>query len=479
MLLLPMLMAAAASAADVAPAAEASAKPPAPAAKPAKVVVIPIQEQIAKPILYLLRRGLKEAISQGADTVVLDMKTPGGELGVTYEMLEAIGKFPGKTVTYVNNEAMSAGAFISAATDEIHFSKDGIIGAAAPVSATGEDINKTMNAKILSYLKARVRSMSEGKGYRGQVISAMTDIGYELKIGDEVIKAKDEGLLSLTAQEAMKPYGDPATPLLGAGISNSLEELLDHLHGRGNYSVHRLEPNWGENLAQYLTNLAPLLMALGMLCIFIEFKTPGFGLPGIAGGILLGLVFFGHFAAGLSGHEPAIFFLIGVILLVVEVFFFPGTAVMAVAGLTLMLGSLVWSMADLWPNEPVTLSGDVFLRPLMNVLVGVTVAVLAFLALLRFLPEGGPWSRLVLQTAVRGEPAAVRPLIAGPGEKSDAKSVIGQTGVTVTPLFPSGQVELAGRRYEARLAMGCAEAGVKVVVTGHAEFGLIVEPVPS
>ncbi|MEO0018706.1 MAG: hypothetical protein RLZZ522_1989, partial [Verrucomicrobiota bacterium] len=70
---------------------------------PAKVVVIPIREQIAKPMLYLLRRGLKEAIHQGADTVVLDIKTPGGELGVTFEMLEAIGKFPGKTVAYVNN----------------------------------------------------------------------------------------------------------------------------------------------------------------------------------------------------------------------------------------------------------------------------------------------------------------------------------------------------------------------------------------
>ena len=474
LLLLPLLMASLGTAAP----AEAPTAPPARTGGPAKVVVIPIQEEIAKPTLYLLRRGLKEAINQGADTVVLDMKTPGGDLMVTFEMLEAIGKFPGKTVTYVNDEAISAGAFISAATDEIHFSKNGIIGAAAPVDASGADINKTMNAKILSYLKARVRSMSEGKGFRGQVITAMADLNYELKIGTEVLKPKDE-LLSLTAQEAMKSYGDPAAPLLGAGIAGSLEELLDSIHGRGNYSVTRLEATWSENLAQYLTNLAPLLMALGMLCLFIEFKTPGFGVFGISGGILLGLVFFGHFAAGLSGHEPALFFLLGVILLVVEVFFFPGTAVMAVVGLALMLGSLVWSMADLWPNEPLSFSGEVFMRPLMNVLAGVLVAVAAFLALLRFLPEGGPWTRLILQAAVRGEPAAVRPLLAGPAEPSLATSIIGQTGVAVTPLFPSGQVELAGRRYEARVAMGFAEVGAKVVVTGHAEFGLIVEPIPS
>lgn len=479
-LLIAMLLLCAASASGDTP----SSPPQTPAATTpatprAKVVVIPIREQIGKPMLYVLRRGLKEAISQKADTVVIDMKTPGGELAVTFDMLEAIGKFPGKTVTYINNEAISAGAFISAATDEIHFAENGIIGAAAPVNMTGEDINKTMNAKIVSYLKARVRSMSEGKGFRGQVISAMTDINYELKIGDEVIKAKDE-LLSLTAAEAMKTYGDPPEPLLGAGISKDLTALLDRLHGPNNYDVTHLKVTWSETLAQYITNLAPLLMALGMLCLFIEFKTPGFGFFGITGGILLGIVFFGHFAAGLSGHEPAIFFLLGVALLAAEIFFFPGTAIMAVAGLTLMLGSLVWSMTDLWPNEPLSFQSDVFMRPLINVLVGVSLAIAAFLAILRFLPHGGPWQRLVLEAAVGGEPSPGQPIVTPANTPtSTARSLIGQHGTAATPLFPSGQIDINGRRYEARLSVGFANAGTQVVVTQQSEFGLIVETLPS
>ena len=189
-------------------------------ATPAKVVVIPIRGQIAKPELYILRRGLKEAIEDKVDTIVLDMETPGGSLEVTFDMLKALGKFPGKTVTYINREAISAGALISAGTDEIYFAPDGIIGAAAPVLATGIEIESTMRGKIVSYLKARVRSMSEGKGYRGEVISAMIDMESELKIGDEVIKQKGE-LLSLTAQEAVKTYGDPPQPLLGAGIAET------------------------------------------------------------------------------------------------------------------------------------------------------------------------------------------------------------------------------------------------------------------
>lgn len=204
---------------------------PAPGA-PQKVIIIPIREQIAPPELHVLRRGLKMAIEQNADTVILDMETPGGRLDVTFEMLKAIEKFPGKVITYVNSEAISAGALISAGTDEIHFSPSGIIGAAAPVSGGGEDIDETMKAKIVSYLKARVRSISDGKGYRGDVLSAMIDEDFELVVGGEILKPKDE-LLTLTATEAMKTYGDPAQPLLGAGISPDINSLMDSLLGKG------------------------------------------------------------------------------------------------------------------------------------------------------------------------------------------------------------------------------------------------------
>lgn len=439
----------------------------APAPGAAKVVVIPIREQIAKPELYILRRGLKEAIEQKVDTIILDMETPGGDLGTTFEMLKALEKFPGKTVTYINSEAISAGALISAGTDEIYFAPGAVIGAAAPVLSDGTEIDATMRGKIVSYLKARVRSISEGKGYRGDVISAMIDMDSEFKIGDQVIKAKGE-LLSLTAQEAMKPYGDPAQPLLGAGIADNLDALITKLHGAGNHTVTRLEVTWSEQLAQYLTGITPLLMGIGMLCLFIEFKTPGFGIFGISGLSLLGIVFFGQFVAGLSGHEPVFFFLLGALLVALEVFFFPGLVVPALTGAFLMLGSLVWAMTDLWPGEPIAISGDLFVRPLINVMTGVVLAIVLFLLILRFLPRGGLWGNMVLEAAVGGAPVDPRTLSASSG-------LVGETGTAVTPLFPSGQVEIGGRRYEARVAMGHAEVGARVRVTGTVEFGLMVE----
>ena len=108
------------------PAATVTAAPP---AKKTVVYVIPIKDDINRPILYILRRGLKEA-DQKADAVVLDMDTPGGALDVTFDIMEALGKFHGETLTYVNKEAMSAGAFISATTGEIWFTPDAVIGAA-------------------------------------------------------------------------------------------------------------------------------------------------------------------------------------------------------------------------------------------------------------------------------------------------------------------------------------------------------------
>ncbi len=457
------------------PTAEVS---PAPAIKPAPtkhvvVYVIPVKDEINKPILYILRRGLKEAIEQKADAVVLDMDTPGGVLGVTFDIMEALGNFPGETLTFVNTEAMSAGAFISATTGEIWFAPHAVIGAAAPVSSGGKDIDVTMKQKVVSYLKARVRAISEGKGYRGEVVSAMIDADYELKIGDKVIKPKGE-LLSLTGTEAMKTYGDPSLPLLGAGIVKDIDALLTKKYGAGNFQIKKFEVTWSEELAQYLTQLSPILLGLGLLALFIEFKTPGFGIFGISGIALLAIVFLSNYVAGLSGHEPLLLFAIGLILVTLEIIFFPGIAIVAVIGLVLMLGSLVWAMADVWPGVPLTTawSSDVFVAPLQNLGLGLALAVGLAVVLIRYLPKGWMWDAMIVGTTIGG---AAQVAGVSPDAAHEVATIIGQRGVAVTVLRPSGQVEIAGRRYEAMVEVGAVDAGDAVVVRGRKDFALVVE----
>lgn len=441
------------------------------ATKVTRVYVIPVQEQIGSAVLYVVRRGLKEAIEHKADAVILDMKTPGGALGTTLEIMEALAKFPGTTLTFVNNEAMSAGAFISATTQEIWFSPNGVIGAAAPVGANGQDVEATMRQKVVSYLKARIRATSEGKGYRGQVISAMIDADYQLKIGDVVIKEKGE-LLSLTASEAAKVYGEPPQPLLSAGTAQDLDDLIAKRFP-GATKVTRLVMTWSEQLAVWLNAISALLLGVGLLALYIEFKTPGFGVFGVVGIVCLAIVFLGSYVAGFSGHEPMLVFGLGLILVAVEIFFLPGVVVLALTGLVLMLGSLVWAMADLWPNEPVSTawSADAFVGPFSNLGLGLVIAVALGVALARFLPRGWVWDKMIVQSTVAGSAQSM----GGGVGAAELTSLLGREGIAATGLHPSGQVEIAGRRFEARVEIGAIERGRAVIVRGYSDFGLVVE----
>lgn len=441
---------------------------------PAKVVVIPVRDQIAKPVLYVLRRGLKDAIANEADLVVLDMETPGGRLDVTFDILEAIDRFPGATATFINQEAISAGAFISAVTDDIYFAPTGVIGAAAPVMSSGGEIDESMKQKIVSYLRARVRAISEGHAYRGEVISAMIDSDYVLEIEGEVLKPEGE-LLSLTATEAAQTYGDPPEPLLAAGIAETVDDLLDARFGAGNYEVLKLETTWSEDLAALLNSISPVLLGLGFLGLFIEFKTPGFGVFGILGGILVLVVFFGHYVAGLSGHEPILFFVLGVMLVLLELLFFPGILVVALSGVTLMLGSLVWSMADFWPNEPISFSSGVLVGPLTNLLISLVIALVGILLVWRYLPTG--WIIRTVGVGGAGKLAAtggvMKHLATEPAADSDP--LVGQEGVAITDLFPIGRIEVEGRVYDARVQVSDIRQGETVRVVARKNFELVVE----
>ncbi|MGH7997425.1 MAG: NfeD family protein [Opitutaceae bacterium] len=457
-------------------AASGLAAVPGARAAPKTAVVIPIHDEIAEPTLYIVRRGLKEAEASHADLVILDMDTPGGALDVTVNILEALRKYPGETAAFVDDQAMSAGAIISGVTDEIWFVPTGVMGAAAPVTSTGQDIGTTMKEKLVSYLTARMRAAGTGKRYRGEVVSAMINSDSELKIDGVVLKPKGT-LLTVTAAEASKRYGHPPVPLLAAGIAKSVDDLLAQKFGPGNFTVRTLRKTWSEGLAVILNGLAPVLTGLGLLSLFVAFKTSSFGLFGTIGIGLLAIEFFGSSVAGLSGHEPVLVFAIGAVLVVLELIFWHSAGFLGAAGAGLMLGSLVWGMADLWPNEPlhVAWDTDAFGRPLANMGLGIALAVILGSLLLRFLPQGWIWDRLVIGATVGGAAQAGG---GAPGESGSLDTLVGRVGIAATALRPGGQVEVAGRRYEATVPVGAIDAGSPVVVRGRTDFGLVVEKAP-
>ncbi|MFP4165644.1 MAG: NfeD family protein [Opitutales bacterium] len=435
------------------------------------VYAIPITEQIGKPNMYILRRALKKAIEDGVDMVILDMDTPGGRVDITIEMMEMLAKFEGITATYVNDDAISGGSFIAAATQEIYFAPSGKMGASGVIQGGGQEVPETVKQKIQSYLRANVRAMTdeEENPYRADVIRAMLDGEFEFKIGEEVIKPKGE-LLTLTAKEALKEYGDPPRRLLSYGTYDSLEALLDARFEGREYTIHNFELTYSEVLAKWMNAIAPGLMGLGALLLFIEFKTPGFGVFGIAGLTLLGVFFLSQHIAGLAGNEPILFFALGIVLVLLELFLFPGLGLFAVLGLFMIFGSLLWAMVDIWPEEGIQFSAESFGEPVMNLTFALTITLLGAYLVSRFVPGSRVERALVLGDAVGGGSEAEL--------KEGARSYPepGTRGIAVTDLYPSGHVEIEGKRYDARSLIGTIEHGTEIEVVKRSDFGLVVKP---
>ncbi len=452
-------------------------------ARDVRVYVVPIEGAISPPNAFILRRSIKQAMDQNIDVIVLDMDTPGGRLDVTFDMMEMLARFGGETITYVNKDAISAGAYISMVTDAIYFAPDGVMGAAAVVAGGGQEIDESMKAKINSYLLARMRSYTERHPYRSEIIRAMADMDYELEIDGVVISPEGE-LLSLTAAEAVRSFGTPPRPLLADGIAGSIEELLEQRYGGGAVEIVQFELTWSEHVARYLDSISPLLLGIGLLALFIEFKTPGFGLAGMAGIALILTVFASNYIAGLAGLEAVLFFVLGLIFIAVEIFLLPGTLVFLGIGILLVIGSLIWSLMDVWPTLPVPgengggsgfeIDPASFWSAMYEVTGALAIALVGLILVWKFLPQTVFFSRIVHQA----QSASPDPVLAGGGSVvagADSLPDIGALGKVSKPMHPVGQVVIDGKPYQATVAVGGLDKGERIRVVGYRNFALLVE----
>ncbi len=445
-----------------------------------QVFVIPVHGEINQSNWYIFRRGVKEALAKNADVLVLDINTPGGALDITLQMIDALQRFPGKTITFINPDAISAGAYISSATQEIYFSPNGRIGAAAVVTGSGEDIDTTMKQKIDAYLKSVVRTISKDHPYRADVIRAMMDESYELKIDGELlldkngdpVKTKGE-LLALTSTEAMQLVGKDQRPLLGSGIYNDVDSLLDGALGKGQYTVEKMKPSGIESFAQAMEPFAPILLGLGIMLIFFELKSPGFGVPGILGICLIAVYFAIQHVAGLSGYEGIILFVLGLVLIAVEIFFLPGMIIFGLLGVVLLLAGILWSSADIWkmPDGSFDFDWSLFFEPLR--VLGLAMGTIMFVGVLAYklLPQSWIKNRIVLATTTGDVDLDVAKGALSRGSKLPS---VGAVGVAMTEFRPSGVVMIDGKRYEASSETTAIERGDQLEVVGYGDFMLIV-----
>lgn len=408
------------------------------------VYQIPIKDMIEPSLVYILRRGMKEADAAGASAIVFVMDTPGGRVDTTEEIIRIIEAMKVPTYTFVEHNAISAGAIIALATDHIYMAPGSKIGDAMPVIASPQGgmqaLGEAEREKVESYVDSLIRGIAQRKGRSEEMASAMVRRSVEFKIGDEIISKEGE-ILTLTHLEAERVYDFDGVkkPLLSEGTVTNVAEMLTKV-GLGDAAVKTLEITDVEKIARFIAMIAPVLLTIGMLALWTEFQTPGIGYGALVGVICLGLFFFGHHIAGLAGHEEILIFLLGLILLLVEIFALPGFGLIGLTGIFLMMWSLLVSMAPSLPNGPIIPSMPDLRVPIRNLVVSLLLSGVGMLLLSRFLPKSRSTSWLVLKESTSAA--------AGYASSDIHAELLGQIGKTVTALRPAGAAMFGERRQD-------------------------------
>lgn len=434
------------------------------------VYVIPLRDEVEQSMVYLARRGVKEAIEKKADALVLHMNTNGGRADCMEEIVEAVGKFPhqDQTYTYIDAKAISAGAFIASGTRYIYMAPGSVIGAATPVMISSggggvEKLPESYEKKINSAFQAIARASAEKNGHNPKVFDAMVDRESGLEIDGVEVLAKGK-VLTLTNGEAEKTYGKPPKPLLSSGTVKDLETLINKIGGDGAKTA-QLEPTGFEQVARLFTMVSPLLLTIGLVLGYIEFKTPGFGIFGILAGVCFVVFFFGHYVAGLSGYEPIIIFLLGVGLIALEAFLFPGLLLPTLVGLCLVVGALIFSMVDRYPTDSIWPSMQQLNQPLTNLAAAVAMAVVGAFLVARFIPQR--WVSAGLEEAT----------INGAAFLPTQTPAVGAEGIALNALHPSGSAVINGVTFDVVSDGRLLPKGARVKVIAAEGYRIVVAPI--
>ncbi len=404
-----------------------------------KVYVLPLRGAIDQGLMILYRRAFRELEAVRPDLLIIEIDTPGGRLLETEEIIAWMRAAETPIYAFVNYHAQSAGAIVSFGADKIFMAPGSRIGSALPVIMTPggvAEIPDNVYEKILSDTRALVRGVAQSKGHWEEIAVAMVDPSYEVKVNDRVISKAGE-LLNLTAQEAVEIIPPRQRPVLAEAIVEDIPALLEYL-GMAEAEVVYIEQQPAETLARWIILIGPLLFALGILGIYIEMRSPGIGLPGLAGAVCLAIYFFGHHVGGLAGIEDIALILLGLVLIAVEIFVIPGFGITGLLGLASIAIGLIMSLVPRLPALPDELPGistpslvDYLPMISMRLIMVVVLTGMGMWLLARLLPKASFYGKLVLQKTLDADTGYTSADIG-------YRDYLGRTGVAMTALRPSG-----------------------------------------
>ena len=428
--------------------------------------VIPIKGEIDRALMIFIRRGIQEAENAEAATIIFEVDTFGGRVDSALQIATLIGGLDEiETIAYVpatpegTGVSWSAGALISFSCDRIYMAPGTSMGAAAPVFQTQQGMEMAPE-KTVSAVRAQMSALAEKNGYPKGIALAMVDMDVELievyLDGDlEITTATDlpdlerqarEKDLTLEKGKIISPEGKLLTLTAGEmeryGVSSATVadlEALYELMGIHGKSIGQLEPSAPDRIVSLITGAAvtSLLVLIGLAALYMEITSPGFGVPGTIAIIAFLIIFLGGALLGTVGSLEIILFLLGVILLVIEIFLIPGFGVTGISGILLMIVALVLSRQEfIVPRVP--WEWTILLRNLRNVGFGFIGSLVLLVVLLRIFPRTPGLKRLILESS--------QETLAGYTVQSSETSALltGKRGTAVTALRPAGKADFSG-----------------------------------
>jgi len=422
---------------------------------------VPIHGTIDMGLPHYIQRVVDEAEENDASAIIFDIDTFGGRVDAATQIKDIILDSKVTTIAFINKRAISAGALISLSCDSIFMTPGASIGAATAVDLQGNKASE----KVISYMREEMASTAEANNRSRDVATAMVDeelsIDFLLNTEGDTLTASDvegfaEGkLITLSTQLAVQ-LG------ISSGEFESIEEVLKYL-GLGDAEQKESKESWSEKLVRFLTNpvVAPLFMSLGMLGLFMEIKSPGFGIPGMVGLICLALFFGSHFLVGLADMTEVIFLFAGIALILLEVLVIPGFGVVGISGIVLVFYAFFKMLIGVYPSP------EDYYFAYLGLSVGIFTSIIAGVIFYKTFPNTELYQRLIPFTPQKSEE--------GFTISKGYDSLIGENGKAVTDLRPSGKVVLSGKYYQAMSHGDYIENGSDIVVDGVDENQILVK----
>ena len=416
-----------------------------------------IHEEINSKTWIYTKEALKEANELKPELIILHLNTYGGEVVYADSIRTAILRCETPIVAYIDNNAASAGALISIACDRIYMQTGSQIGAATVVS--GIDGSK-MPDKYQSYMRATMRATAEshgkdslGRWHRDPLIAeAMVDESVYI---EGII---DSGkILTFTTKEAIEHNYCEAEV-------ETLDQVLEaEGYDPSQCEISEYKPSLYDKLKGTLmgTALRSILIMLIIGGIYYELQQPGIGFP-LAVSITAAVLYFAPlYLDGLAAYWEMAVFIIGIALILLELFIIPGFGIAGIGGILCVLFGLITAMLnnDFFDFTPIHIPD--LNQALITVLVGLILGTLLIIYLVSKIGTNGMFARLALdkeQTMAEGYV----------GVPTEQTTLLGAEGTTATDLRPAGKVVIDGRHYDAKSHFGdFIPKGTPVVVTRY------------